>query len=207
VQINNRLVDFVTPPITTRDLVVHRNLAVLGDTDLSGNLSISGNLNVSRDVAVSGNVSVSGTIQASTFLPGQIISMSVLSSSDIGQAAITSAADDISIFSYSYTPKTSNSYIIYEYYSAYTVGGGNTDSITASLRVNGVEVSSSSQYWQDSQGGGGRSGVLFPVIGRYTNASLSSKTVSVVINMRSSDDVITVHAGNMAWLKITEIGR
>lgn len=202
VQSNNRLVDFVTPPITSRNLVVHRDLIVEQDSYLNGNVTFGG------DVSVAGNVSVGGTVQASTFLPGQVINVSMLSYVEINPNTVTAnGADDIYVFSYDYTPKSNNSYIIYEYYTAYTVGGGRSDSITASLRVNGTEISSSRQDWVDSVGGGTRSSVLFPIVGRYENASLSSNTVSVALNMRSTDDVITVYNGNTTWLKITEIGR
>lgn len=212
VQSNNRLVDFVTPPITSRNLVVHKDLIVEKDSYLNGNVTFGG------DVSVAGNVSVTGTLLASTFLPGQVIHVSMLSADDLGQsspmtinAGNSGAASDV--FSYTYTPTTNNSYIIYEYYSSYTVGGSNGDTIYANLYVKDgslpVEyISSSSQHWDNSQGGGTRSSVLFPIVGRYTNDSLSPKTVVLNLDMiHGNNDNITITAGNSMWLKITEIGR
>jgi hypothetical protein len=215
VQSNNRLVDFVTPPITSRNLVVHRDLIVEQDSYLNGNVtfggdvSVSGNVSVSRDVSVSGNVSVAGTLQASTFLPGQVINVSMLSGEDLHQDSSKQIDGRTTgnAFSYTYTPKTSNSYILYEYYSVYTVDGGNADTIISSLLVDGVEISSSKQQWVNSQGGGTRSSVLYPIVGRYRNESLSSKTVSVTLDLLSTDDYIIITGGNKTWLKITEIGR
>jgi hypothetical protein len=74
-------------------------------------------------------------------------------------------------------------------------------------RANNRTVQSSKQEWVNSEGGGTRSSVLFPIVGRYRNESLSSKTVRVTLDLASTDDYIIITGGNKSWLKITEIGR
>jgi hypothetical protein len=113
--------------------------------------------------------------------PGQILNIKILPYNDIGQAASTaiSSASYQTIASYSYTPSSNNSYLIVEYYSTYSVNGTNGDSFGSHMSVNGSEISLGYQLWTNSSGGGDRSGVLFPLMGRYTNSSLSSKTILI----------------------------
>lgn len=165
-------------------------------------------LDVSANMHVGGNLDVSGTILAAQFLPGQIINVAMLSYSDLSQNEITVGADESSnIFSYSYTPKNATSYILMEYQTKYSLVGGGNDSASAIIFVNAVAQASTTQVWLDSQGGGTRSGTLFPIVGRYTNASLTAKTISIKLYNNTDSDPITVNADNSTWLKITEIGR
>jgi hypothetical protein len=59
----------------------------------------------------------------------------------------------------------------------------------------------------NSEGGGTRSGVLFPLVGRYTNTNTSSKILTVDLYNATDADTITVNSDNSTWLKITEIAR
>ena len=204
-QMNNRLAEFATPVMRNYDLYVYRNLVV------SGNGGIKGDFTVDGDVKVGGNVNVDGYVLAKTFLPGQVINVSMFSNTQLSQTHKTVAATTtVNIFTTSYTPKYSTSYLIIEYQTNYSLIGGNSDSAFAYLNVNdgvGNRISQTNQVWLNAQGGGTRSGVLFPLIGRYTNDDTESKTITVDLYNATDADSITVNSDISTWLKITEIGR
>lgn len=220
---NNRLAEFATPVMRNYDLYVYRNFVVSGNEEIRGNSTIDGNLLVKGDgeidgdllvkgdEQVNGNVNVNGTILAHQFFPGQIINVSMLSNTELGQSEITvAAAATRNVFTYAYTPKYSTSYLIIEYQSIYYLGGGGNDQAFAYLNVNdgsGNRISYSYQKWLNTQGGGDRSGILFPLIGRYTNTNTASKLISVDLYNATDADPITVNSDISTWLKITEIGR
>jgi len=193
VQYNNRLADFANPPITTGNLIVHEDLVVY------------------KNGQVNGNLVVNGTISQNTFLPGQVIGVTMLGNSDLGQSSKTIAAGATNnIFSFTFTPKYSTSYLIIEYQSVYSLGSGGNDFAYAYLNVNdgaGHRISQTFQNWTNSMGGGTRSGVLFPLIGRYTNTNTSSKIITVDLYNATDADPLTVNSDISTWLKITEIGR
>jgi hypothetical protein len=232
---NNRLAEFATPVMRNFDLYVYRNFVVSGNEEIRGNSTIDGNLLVKGDgeidgnllvkgdeevdgdllvkgdEQVNGNVNADGYILAKTFLPGQVINVSMLSNTELGQSQITVAATATrNVFTYSYTPKYSTSYLIIEYQSIYWLDGGGTDQAYAYLNVNdgtGHRISYSYQKWLNTQGGGDRSSILFPLIGRYTNTNTASKLISVDLYNGTDADPITVNSDTSTWLKITEVGR
>jgi hypothetical protein len=215
VQLNNRLTTFTNPPIQTGDLNVTRDLYVAGNTHLN-DLAVTGNthlndLDICGNLAVQGNVLSYGTIKATNYLPGQVVYVSMLSSSDLGQTVnpilVKVNISNFQIFFYNYTPKIATSYIIIEYQTKYTMEGSGADTIDARLKVNTDEISSTYQQWYNGLGGGSRSGAIFPIVGRYTNTNTTTKTIGVYLYNNSSEDKLNVNSDNSTWLKITEIGR
>ena len=217
-QMNNRLAEFATPVMRNYDLYVYRNFVVSGFEIIRGNSTIQGNGEidgdslVKGDEQVDGNINANGYILAQTFLPGQVINVSMLSNTNLNQTTKTIAAGATNnVFSISFTPKYSNSYLIIEYQTVYYLGGFGSDDAYAYLYVNdGTDnrISQTYQNWVGSANGGGgtRSGVLFPLIGRYTNTNTSTKAIRVDL-FNSADDPITVNSDLSTWLKITEVGR
>jgi hypothetical protein len=220
---NNRLSEFATPVMRNQDLYVYRNFVVSGSEEIRGNSTIDGNLLVKGDEEVdgdllvkgdeqvNGNINADGYVLAQTFLPGQVINVSMLSNTELSQSALTVVAGATSnVFTITYTPKYSTSYLIIEYQTIYSLGGGGNDAAYAYLNVDdgtGHRISLTYQKWVNTQGGGDRSGVLFPLIGRYTNTNTSSKIISVDLYNGTDADPITVNTDISTWLKITEIGR
>ena len=221
-QLNNTLSQFAQPIMYTGDVNVVKDLYVGGNEQLNGNLTIGGNLivnnlTVRKDETVNGrlivnnNINADGYMLAKTFLPGQVINVSMFSNTDLGQIAKTvSAAATVNIFSIDFTPKYSNSYLIIEYQTIYSLNGGNTDIVWAYLNVNdgitSTRISQTYQGWVNSMGGGTRSGVLFPLTGRYTNTNTTEKTITVDLYNNTDADTVTVNSDISTWLKITEIG-
>jgi len=197
------------------------NLTMVGDADLSGNLTIVGSIDLSGNVTAVGNVDISGnivsrgTISASKFLPGQIVNMEMKSYTEIAQETVLTIppSEAVSLFTnpYQYTPKFATSYVIIEYQTEYSLIGGGNDGINAYINViDGVvntTVGESWQRWINTSGGGTRSSVMFPIVGRYTNSSLTTKQITVSVNNATDADNITVQGNKSTWLKITEIGR
>ena len=210
-QMNNRLAEFATPVMRNYDLYVYRNLVVSGNGGIKGDFTVDGDERVDGDVKVGGNVNVDGYVLAQTFLPGQVINVSMFNSTDLAQnATITvSATATVNIFSIDFTPKYSNSYLIIEYQTNYSLAGNGDDAAFGFLKVNDVRISQTYQKWVATTAGGGgtRSGVLFPLIGRYTNANTTTKTIDVDLYNGTVGDPITVSSDISTWLKITEIGR
>jgi len=236
VQYNNRLTQFTNPPIHTGDLYVindltvggntylnnleiRKNLKVYGDTsvqkiDVSNNLTVIGNTSLKK-VDISGNLTVDqnilayGSIFARQYLPGQIVNVAMFSNTDLSQNDLNIGGGVTStVFSYSYSPKIANSYILIEYQTIYTLGGSNNDEMFAYLYGDntGPRLSYTYQHWVDGVGGGTRSGTIFPIVGRYTNTDITAKDIRVDV-YNHTDDTVNIQSNSSTWLKITEIGR
>lgn len=148
----------------------------------------------------------------STYSPGQVIKITMLPYSSIGQGATTTVGSTVptytQIASYSYTPVSSSSTIIVEYNTMYAVGGTNGDNWRSRIMINGSsQITNGFQQWADASGGGTRGGTLFPLMGSYTNSSTSAITISIQAARNSSDDNTTFYGDSGTWLKITEIAR
>ena len=189
------------------NLLVSSNLSVSNNLSVSDNLSVSGDLSVSGNLDMSGNLLVYGTISAKQYSAGQVIKTFMYNNYQLSQSGISiSGGVTSTIFSFTYTPASANSYLLLEYQTIYKFGGLNGDEMSAKMYVSGVEISSTYQHWIDAAGGGSRSSSIFPIVGRYTNSDISDKIIRVDL-INSTDDTVTVQSNNSTWLKITEIGR
>ena len=50
-----------------------------------------------------------------------------------------------------------------------------------------------------------RFGVLFPLMGRYTNSNTSPKVITISLKRDSADDFVQVYDDTSMWLRITEV--
>jgi len=232
-QSKNTLAQFAQPVYYNGNLSIHQDLWVGGNEQLNGNLSIGGNLTVSYltvrnneqvngnltvngneqiggNLTVTGNVDTTGTISARTFLPGQVINVSMLTNANLPTMTrtITPSPTATNVFSITFTPKYSNSYLIVEFQTVYSLIGAGSDNSFAYLYVNdGTDYQIGKTYQQWNNTSGTRSGVLFPLVGRYTNSNTSAKTIRVDLHNQTDADPITLESDISTWLKITEIGR
>lgn len=156
----------------------------------------------------SGNLIVGGTVTPQAWTAGQVIKDTILSNTDVTVSTTTigTSGSDTDFITYSYTPVSSNSYLIIHYHLAKydaTAGAGN-DSWFSRIKVDGGEITFS---WQTTVNGF-RSGALFPLTGRYTNSSTAAKSIVVACRRDSADDSITItNSSTSMWLRITEIAR
>jgi len=142
----------------------------------------------------------------STSSDGQVLRTVMLSAGQLGQAATTNiGASWVNLFSISYTPVCPTSYIIVEYCTKYNFAGSSNDNCASRIQIDGGDISQGFQ--NASNDGAGRTGVLFPLMGRYTNNSLSAKTVTAAGIRTAGDDNLAVYGDVGTWLKITEIFR
>lgn len=173
----------------------------------TNNLNESGGA-VKMAVDVYGNMVVNGFVSPGAWRAGQIIKDTILSNTEVtvNATTIATSSSDTDFISYSYTPVSSSSYLIIHYHLAsYDASSGTgNDSWISRVKVDGNEIT----YSKQSTVNGNRSGVLFPLTGRYTNGNTTAKTIVIACRRDSGDDsiVITNSASSM-WLRITEIAR
>ena len=183
--------------------------AATAATSIFSSLTILGSASVGQTLTVE-NIIVNGTI-TSAYEPGNVIKMSAYNASDLSM-------DSISINSYSYaeigsttfTPKSSNSYLIFEFNVNYYIDSLTVanDDFYSQITVDGSEIVFSRQIYEIGQSGGTRSGVLFPLFGRYTNSSTSSKTISIKAKRGNTDDNLIIVANSVSgFLRVTEVAR
>ena len=183
--------------------------AATAATSIFSSLTILGSASVGQTLTVE-NIIVNGTI-TSVYEPGDVIKMSAYNASDLSM-------DSISINSYSYaeigsttfTPKSSNSYLVFEFNVSYYIDSLTVanDDFYSQITVDGSEIVFSRQIYEIGQSGGTRSGVLFPLFGRYTNSSTSSKTISIKAKRGNTDDNLIIVANSVSgFLRVTEVAR
>lgn len=159
-----------------------------------------------------GSLAVAGSITPTTWTAGQVIKDTMLSNSEITVSATTVATStsDTDFISYSYTPVSASSYLIIHVhvasYDAAKTAGSGQDSYFSRIKVDGNEIVYGSQYTRDTYTF--RTGVLFPLTGRYTNSSTAAKSITVGVRRDSADDSITITNSQTAlWMRITEVAR
>jgi hypothetical protein len=160
-----------------------------------------------------GNLSIKGTIGAGAWTAGQVIKDTILSNSEVTVVGTTIAASGTTtnFITYNYTPVSASSYlIVHIHISKYqSAGGTGDDAWYSQLLVDGTEIA---YGWQmvndDGNGTSGRSGVLFPLTGRYTNASTSAKQIQIAARRDTADDSLTIdNSATAIWMRITEVAR
>jgi hypothetical protein len=182
---------------------------------LSGQLfRVTNNLNesggaVKMVIDASGNLVVNGFVKPNAWRAGQTIQTILFSASDLSfNSNYTNNTNTYtSIVTGTYTPLSTSSYIFFEVYAMYDVGGAAADSFFSQITWNGSEIGVQRQVWANGSGGGTRSGTLFPLVGRVTNGSTTGYGWAVNTRRDSSDDGITVYNNSGFYVKITEIAR
>ena len=171
-------------------------------------------LRIVKDLNESGGAELwsidrTGVVTQTAWAAGEIIKMTVLVGADLtgGSTTTISTSSDTDVASYSYTPVSSNSYLVIDFITRYTVVGGAADDFVSRIAVDGAEQSYNNQVWINGAGGGTRSGTLFPLMARYTNSNTTAKTISVTVRRGTTDDNATVYKDTTTVMKITEIGR
>jgi hypothetical protein len=171
-------------------------------------------LRIVKDLNESGGAELwsidrTGVVTQTAWAPGEIIKMTVLVGADLtgGSTTTISTSSDTDVASYSYTPVSSNSYLVIEFTTRYFVVGAAADDYVSRIAVDGAEQSYNVQVWTNGAGGGTRSGTLFPLMARYTNSNTTAKTISATVRKGTTDDNATVYKDTTTVMKITEIGR
>ena len=145
---------------------------------------------------------VGETIKTQTYNYSEL-SMSVTDPNSITSSSYTTIATA------SFTPLSSSSYLWIEFSATYDYNAGTgADEFAANIEVGGTEIINVFQKFINGSGGGTRSGVLFPLSGRYTNTGTSALTITVRVKRNSGDDPIRIFGNSGSGLmRIQEIGR
>ena len=178
-------------------------------TSSFSNLSVAGNASVGQTLTVE-DVIVNGTI-TTAFEPGDIIKMSAFDATDLSMISVAvNSYSYTEIGSASYTPKSSSSYLVLEFNVNYYIDSLTIaeDDFYSQITVDGAEIIFSRQIFQNGEGGGTRSGVLFPLLARYTNSSTTPKIISIKAKRGNTDDALIIIANNVSGiLRVTEVAR
>ena len=160
----------------------------------------------------SGNLVTSGSVRPQQWVAGQIIKDTMLSNSEftVNTTTVATSTSDTDFITYSYTPVSSSSYLIIHVhvasYSALEATGAGTDSYFSRIKVGGAEIVYARQMTRSNESS--RTGVLFPLTGRYTNSDTNAKTITVGVRRDSADDNITItNSATALWMRITEVAR
>lgn len=124
-----------------------------------------------------------------------------------GSSVTVSSTTYTVVASFTYTRVSNNSYIMVEFNTDYDIGGHNSDSFFSRLVVGGTQVGEGWQKWSAENGGGTRSGTLFPVMGRYTNSATGTITITAEARRSSADDNGIFYRDLSTWFKVTEVSR
>jgi hypothetical protein len=200
--------------ITSTGVLSHTgNLIVTGNTALGDSVaditSISGSATVAKNLSVTGNTTITGALTAASInltggtTAGTILKSTVLAGTEAGGGTYTNSTTNYTdVVSYSYTPVSSSSYLVIEFICRYYITGSGGDTWNARITVDGGEIG----YTQERNDA--RAGPLTPFWVRYTNSSVTAKTIAYQAARASSDDTITFYAAeNGCYLRITEIAR
>jgi hypothetical protein len=161
-------------------------------------------LSGSGNVVITGDVTATGTIRSAA--AGQVLNITMLPPNATG-AVLVNSSSFTNVAQVTYTPVSSNSFILIEYATAYEIPGSNTDSFQSEINIAGTQITYGYQQYTGTAGGGGRSGSLFPLMGRYTNSATTAITINVNARRILSDDNFSVYRDASSWFKITEIAR
>jgi len=183
-------------------------VSVDGTTDNDPVAYINGGLEVENDVQLNSALYVDGKIESDSYVrgyaAGQLLNTSFHT---FNNGVLTNNSGTYTDFaSVSYTPVHASSTLLIEYHATFSVNGGNGDGFRSRITVDATEITWRSQSWTNSEGGGTRSGVLFPISMTYTNSNTSAKTIKISANRASGDDTLSVDTTS-AYLKISEYAR
>ena len=115
----------------------------------------------------------------------------------------------VTIAEITYTPKSSSSFLWIEFDAHYDFNGGSAvDDFFSRITVGGSTIMEKNQIFIFASGGGTRSGVIFPISGRYTNTSTSGIAITVQARRGTADDNLRVYgSATSGYMRIQEIGR
>ena len=152
-----------------------------------------------------------GVVTRSAWDVGEVINTRVYNNSDLGMSATTTinSTTYTNVAVITYTPKSSTSHLWIEFDANYDFSNGTTaDDFFSRITVAGSVISERNQIMVGQVGGGTRSGVIFPISGRYTNSSTSGIAITVQARWGTADDAIRVYGSSTSgYMRIQEIGR
>jgi hypothetical protein len=178
---------------------------------LAATNTTTGALRVIGGVGITGNVAIGGTFIRSQWAIGETIQTAVYNFTDLGMSSTTTISETsfARIGGTTFNPRSSSSFLWIEFNAQYDFNnGGLGDDFWSNITVNGTEIASSNQIFVNSSGGGSRSGILFPLMARFTNSSTAGIAITIQAKRGTADDSIRVYGSSVSgYMRIQEIGR
>lgn len=160
------------------------------------------------------SVDRNGIVTQSAWSVGETVKTQTYNYSDLGMSSggdpnSVNSTSYTTIATASYTPSSSSSYLWIEFSATYDYDAGTgADEFAANIEVGGSEIINVFQKFLSASGGGSRSGVLFPLSGRYTNSGTSALSITVRVKRNSGDDPIRVYGNaGSGLMRIQEVQR
>lgn len=172
------------------------------DINATGDMTTESNIRADGDIDSGGNITADGYIRGGA--NGQHLNTSFYTFNN-GELS-NNTNNYVDFASISYTPVSNSSSLYIEYDATYAVSGSNNDSFKSRITVNDVEITWRNQTWANSEGGGTRSAVLFPIAMVFLNSVTTVLTIKIQAKRDGSDDTLTLNT-NSAVLKVSEYAR
>lgn len=183
----------------------------IGNGSLNSSSTTTGSLIVNGGLGITGNVAIGGTFIRSSWTVGEVIATRVYNNTDLGMGTTTtiSSGTYTNVATITYTPKSTTSHLWIEFDANYILNSGSAaDDFFSRITVAGSAIVEKNQIFINALGGGTRSGVIFPISGRYTNTTTSGIAITVQAKWGTSDDAISVYGNSTSgYMRIQEIGR
>ena len=183
----------------------------IGNGSINSSSTTTGSLVVAGGMGVTGNVAIGGTFIRSSWTVGEVINTRVYNNTDLGMSATTTinSTTYTNVATITYTPKSTTSHLWIEFDANYILNNGSAaDDFFSRITVAGSAIVEKNQIFMNATGGGTRSGVIFPISGRYTNTTTSGIAITVQAKWGTSDDAISVYGNSTSgYMRIQEIGR
>lgn len=141
---------------------------------------------------------------------GQILKFTPLIYTDLNLISLSTATTSVmtNFITYSYTPVSASSYLVVDFTCRYEMPGNQNDSWYAQINIGGLEIGYTYQFANAmNDGSTGRSGSIFPLTGRYTNSTLTPKTIGIAARRELGNDPVIIAADVSMLMTITEIQR
>jgi hypothetical protein len=190
-------------PLIINGVVKAENLGVDILHNWKYDINATGDMTTESNVSAEGNITADGYIRGGA--NGQHLNTSFYTF-DNGEVSNGDNNDYVDFASISYTPVSNSSSLYIEYNATYAVNGSNEDSFRSRIMVDETEITWRNQSWADSEGGGTRSAVLFPIAMVFSNSVTTALTIKIQAKRDGADDTITLNT-NSAVLKVSEYAR
>ena len=179
-------------------------------SNLSGTFDGVGSSGTNVMTINSSGAQVTGSITKTSYNSGEVIQSKCYSSA-IGTSFTTSisGAYPSTVFSVSFTPLSSSSFIMVSVDCTYSVPGSGPDTLQSGITIAGTTVITKTQTWYNSGTDvsitmRGNNNSLFPLMGIAPNSNTTAKTIQVLAGRVSSDDTITLSNINIEIREIQQ---
>ena len=155
------------------------------------------------EINIAGNITSEGHIRGAAL--GQLLN-TIFYTFNSGNV-LNDSQEYVILANVSYTPVSNNSSLLIEYHTPYTVSGnsvGIPDVFASQITVEDIQITFRTHFYALGNGGGTRSGVLFPISMIYNNTVATALSIKAsAAQVTGSNDTLTVNT-NSAYLTISE---